>query len=403
MEPLEATPPSQPPSIRPDSGENSKVHDSDGTAFSSIRERVKAIANGLFHAICFPFRYVGAKNWSIPGALLRTPLVAWNYLMRRGEGGPELFSSCGYRHYPERQVTPEELITSYIPYGLLYKDQQKYEGYLEDCSYCAGWTKEVNTGEAWEFEYGYTIRAECYRRKLPGEEENSESAYETAILINCYVPKEKQSGLPCWLSKVCSYLLRNLFGGTPPPFEKSYELLCRIQREKPELFNGRVTVVGGCAFGALASYIALKNNKESEKSPIHAVCINSMPLGAGLQQVIGDEPLSKAHEQVTHISIDGDPICDPPLVSQLDQLLCRLGIRTPGFFGKRYSCPSAFSRWNCVDAHNRFVKSLSNCLRNSSPSPEGSELLSKLDAMKRKVQTRQSDKQTGESDETLST
>lgn len=126
----------------------------------------------------------------------------------------------------------------------------------------------------------------------------------------------------------------NLLGGVPYVYSQAERVISSLLAL--ERFKGkRVTLVGQCFGGSVASYVALKK-------AIPATCINSFQIGAGLQAEIGDETLKKADHLITHICVERDWITGSKSIEMIDRMLTSLRIRTPGNFGKKYLIPSAY-------------------------------------------------------------
>jgi hypothetical protein len=128
-------------------------------------------------------------------------------------------------------------------------------------------------------------------------------------------------------------VLLNLLGTVPYTYRQAETFFARL-KEHPVLQGKTITLTGQCYGGSLASYVALKHN-------LPAVCFNALALGAGLQQDIGNAALKQADKYVTHIIAKGDPVSDAP-ITLLDSCVGKVGIRTPGNFGIKFSIPSAY-------------------------------------------------------------
>jgi len=117
----------------------------------------------------------------------------------------------------------------------------------------------------------------------------------------------------------------------------------------PRLEDKKLHLVGQCLGGGLAQYVALKQC-------VSATCLNTLALGAGLQQAIGDKKLMRADSYVTHISAKDDYISDTKHVWIADSTLSCMGVRTPGNFGRRFVIPSAYT--NMYETHDYFLGSV---------------------------------------------
>jgi|SRR5579872_4235449 len=140
----------------------------------------------------------------------------------------------------------------------------------------------------------------------------------------------------------------NLFGFKPAIFEQADALFQRV-KSHPRLRGKRILFSGQCMGGCIASYVALKNQER-------AICFNTFPLGAGLQEDLGKNRLRQAGRLVTHISAKTDFVSDPKYLDLVDLIISSIGIRTPGNFGRRFSIPSAYNRAH--DTHSYIFGSL---------------------------------------------
>ncbi len=139
----------------------------------------------------------------------------------------------------------------------------------------------------------------------------------------------------------------NLLGFKPKIYSQVDEFFSTLILD-PHLKGKEITLTGHCFGGSLASYVALKHGKK-------AFCINSLPLGAGLQQDIGKKRLKTAPEHITQVSIQNDWLTDSYIAKIFDIFLSSIFIKTPGRFGKKTFIPSAFK--DSKNSHNRIVSS----------------------------------------------
>lgn len=145
-------------------------------------------------------------------------------------------------------------------------------------------------------------------------------------------------------------IIGNLVGRIPPFYDQGEKLFFAV-KDHP-LFQGkRVTLIGHSMGGSLACYIGLRNQ-------IQVQAFNSLALGAGLQQVIGDDTLKQAEDVIKHISIRGDAASDFPGIVFIDRVLSHIGLRTPGNFGRRVVAPSAYHPLDMAKTHDFFAESL---------------------------------------------
>lgn len=130
-------------------------------------------------------------------------------------------------------------------------------------------------------------------------------------------------------------IVGSFLGFKPVLYEHASNLLTMI-KDHPGFQNKKMVVVGHSLAGSFAAYAALKNQ-------LPAVCFNSVPLGAGLQDNIDLKVLKNADKYVTQISCPYDFTSDLVGSQTLDKIFTFLNIRTPGTFGKRFFIPSAYN------------------------------------------------------------
>jgi hypothetical protein len=325
----------------------------------SFVKKVEEVAlKGLaFLAACidFPFRYIGSKTWSLPGLLFTVPYV----LFKRALGIPspytiqeEIFGK-GYHFDIEKRLTKEEA-KEYLPYFLstafAYSSNPQW---ITPLGYNVISPKEMEiTSQVLE------ARDACFFDPNSGlkivlmEKENdviiSFGALKSDLSEVSNNPKESKRLYVLGNFNSCT----NLLGTTPPIYHQANCFLDEILRH-PRFQGKKITLTGQCYGGSLAQFLALKHE-------LKAYCINSLPLGAGLQQEISDDTLMRADDFVEHISVEGDWLSDLRTAKYVDFLLSGVGIKTPGNFGRRFSIPSAYSSGK--ETHNYALGSLMSYL-----------------------------------------
>lgn len=127
--------------------------------------------------------------------------------------------------------------------------------------------------------------------------------------------------------------LGSLFGFNPRIYEQACEVVNAVKNNL-NIADDKVVLTGHCLGGKIASYVSLR-------AKIKAVVFNSLPMGAGLQNVIGNSTLKEAHKYTTHISVERDYASDFYGLERIDKIFNFFRIRTPGNFGARYfiNCP----------------------------------------------------------------
>lgn len=310
---------------------------------SPILEKIKECARKVFAVISavitFPLRYIGAKNWSIPGLILRTPVLLFKRIFFKEPLTKEKFFGTGYHHSSGPRLSKEETkeMLRYMSYSLVpFRYNQ----------------------DKWAEPYGAKIipptDLPVNLSKIPGHvqiHENSffdknnffkavvlEDEHELVVTFGALhshwpeVANQKEAKKKAF--KPLPSIIANYFGHSPLQYKQAdafVEQLKKIAQDKGK----RLVLTGQSLAGSLASYAALKHE-------VKAIGFNSVQFGAGLQYDIGDAKLAQADKYLTQISVDNDLLNNLPGATSIDHVLSRLGVRTPGTFGKRYRIPSVF-------------------------------------------------------------
>lgn len=143
----------------------------------------------------------------------------------------------------------------------------------------------------------------------------------------------------------------NLVGMRPEIYKEADALsnaIIQKMSQDPKYSGYQFTLAGQSLGGSLAQFVGLKNG-------IKAMCYNAVPLGRGLQELIGNEKLRNADLHVTHVAAETDFVSDMKGIGTLDWIASASGARTPGNFGKRYSIPTAYPGIQSMQATHSFV------------------------------------------------
>jgi hypothetical protein len=314
---------------------------------------VSSIASATFAAVTFPTRYIGAKSWSIPGLVMRTPLILFKRLFWQQPLTAAQFLGTGYRSRFEGQLTQDQTkeMLRYASYGLL---PFRYE---ED---------------KWAQPYGARIinptTLNVDVKKLPGKVQATDKTFiDKETLFKAVIVEDDHELVVAfgsmhshWHDFSDSSLAKKQyhnqlgsvftsFAGYLPPYYEQADALVEQLKKVAETKNKRFVVTGQSLAGSLASYVSLKQG-------VRGVCINAVQLGAGVQQSIGDAKLAKADQYLIHVTIDNEILSALPGLSIVDYGLSGLGVRTPGNFGRRFTIPSAFKSWRA--SHDYPIQSM---------------------------------------------
>ena len=299
-----------------------------------LLDRVAEIAHSVFDVlhkvVLFPARYLGSKYWSL---------------------------KSGHHFSSEKTFTPEELKT-YMQYAYVNASANNAKfGPLKKMGYHPINPSEISTSaiEGLELRGNYFFDPSSGLKVILFEKEDEVILSFGALDSSRNVvsdPKKyealKRKGIKCGLS--------NLLGGVPDRYSQA-ERFVNALRHSTRLSDKNLTLSGNCIGGSIASYVALKQR-------LPAVCINPLPLGAGLQREIGDHRIRQADQYITNISIQSDWASDPILLSTIDRIISFIGIRTPGIFGHRYDVPTHFG-WDLCSTHTRVLTSLKQHLNSN--------------------------------------
>lgn len=346
----------------------------------TLSEKICDFVCSIFEAIklvvLFPFRYLGSKTWSIPGVLIRLPIVllfGWT----RSESFAEQLFGKGYQFSPQ-EISSEQTkpylrnacIASSIaastgeqgsrrmekdwldPFELLIVPPNSFDLDLE-----------ALPGNIEIIEKGFLDRKTGLKMMIV--EDGEETIITFGAAGGAKVEFTNPDNNPEWVSLEKQIwggvVWPTLYGLVPDLYEQAEALYLAV-KDHPSLQGKKLTLVGHCLGGSLASYIGIKHQ-------VQVNGFNTLPFGGGIQQVLGDAKLREAGQFVTHLSIGNDFFSDCPGTTVLDTIVNLIGFRTPGNFGKHYVIPAypdynspadgnSFSKVNQNRIHNYFVGSM---------------------------------------------
>lgn len=308
---------------------------------------ISPISKALHTVITYPLRLLGSKNFSIPGLLFRLPQIIYSHLSHTNTQSlyNDLFCPAGYHRF-EKQTINQEEAKNYLPFA----------------SACA--TVHANN-PAWVKSFGYTpVPCEQFGQ-IGTDLEKKEFVFfdkstglkvvvlkkEDEFIVvfgalgshNSQFSKEENSNSKSIQRSVITHAIGSLVGTRPELYKKAEKFISELTQS--ELCkNKKMTLCGQCLGGSVASYVSLRLE-------IPAICLNTFPLGPGLQRKIDTEKLQNADKWLTHVSANNDYFSDlPKFVLITDLFLSSLGLRTAGNFGKKLVVDSIFS--NPFENHN---------------------------------------------------
>jgi len=302
---------------------------------------LKASATMLHH----PRRYTGSKTWSLVGLSYRLPIALLKRLVFTCEKPlkAELFGS-GYRFSPKKTLCQEQT-KALLPYICMANATQNTN---------AQWTTPIayrivpsaelpGIGENLEVHnYSYTKISEAFKAVIFEKENDIVISFGALHSLAAEFPDEtdKKSAL-CEGQRAG---VENLIGLKKNIYNTAVNFVENVSRH-PRMKGKKITLLGQCLGGSLAQNTALKLKKQ-------AICLNTLPIGVGQQQRLGQEALLSADRYVTHINVKGDWYCDSlKPIDIADRVMNFLGLRTPGCFGRRYAMPTPYPWYDNKNVH----------------------------------------------------
>jgi hypothetical protein len=295
-----------------------------------IFTKIEQVVARVVEAFLFPARYFGGKSWSLVGLAFR--LVTGQVLFDMMRNNKSFSAACfGASTIMQRLTQPQALESVKYLASVNYIHAGK-----------AHWIDGVLTPHASHAVDASNNSGDFFYNKALGLKVAVLESKENEILItfgahdslNEFLSDEKDKKKACGGQKLA--IVGNYGGLVPAIYQKALELVLELKNE-PRLQNKKFVLVGQSFGGSLAQYVAFKTSLE-------AVCINSVPLGPGLQWDIGARNLEKS-DHVRHISVETDYVSDNRMLEPIDRIATHLlGFKMPGNFGRRYSIPSAYTK-----------------------------------------------------------
>ncbi len=308
-----------------------------------IGEIAKMALKCIAKIILFPLRYFGGKTWSLPGLILRFPCVTIRHLFFKNLSNTymeDLFGK-GYQRFGQHTLSPDEA-KPYLKYvcavAAVHSCQPEW---IEPFGYK---TISPNTVVKKSIDFLGDLEAHkfCFFDPKTGlkislfEKENQVIVAFGALSSGASeiegVAKQKKMERTLLASGIV-----NITGGTSFLYEEADRFFTQL-KTLPSLKDKKITVSGQCLGGSIASFLSLKHQ-------VTGVCVNSLPLGAGLQRQIGVKKLMCADKYLTHISAKGDYMSHlPTSVGVVDAVANFIGLKTPGNFGRKFLIPTAYKK-----------------------------------------------------------
>lgn len=299
-------------------------------------QQISAIALASLKSIAafilFPTRFIGAKDWSLPGVLIKTPYYICRKILGKDCSG---FLGKSYHKSFERKVSLNEG-KQYLPYmaaaigshqpekflnplGLLLVNPKELKLEINDLVPFDSCLLDLSTG----VKISIIIKNASEVILAFGAKNSVEHLFPIDHPSRKQVKRNQDDAVA-----------RNLLGLAPAAYLKTHKQIKQLLT-CPLLKDKTITLTGPCFGGSLAQYLAMKLH-------LRAICFNSLQLGPGLQQDLGSNTLSQADDHVLNISVKRDFLNDNLLYNLASRALSFIGIKTPGNFGKQHYIESAY-------------------------------------------------------------
>lgn len=332
---------------------------------STFASYVSEIALGIFEVIrevvAYPLHYVGAKSWSIPGILLRTPIILFKHIVGLSDKTiSEDFLETGYQTKFESELGPEEVKPFLSKACIAAYAHVSENDLVESFGYRRVAPSEiVDSGiTTLEAKEKYFFSPSGLKVSVVEKGNRAIIAFGGVGAHKSETQLTESESRNITISQVVQGTA-NLLGPTMPIFHEMDAFFSELITK--DFFQGKqIELVGHCFGGLLAQYLTLKH----QEMDMQAYCINSLAMGTSMQNTIGKKALSKATDRVTHVSVQGDIASDHWIVNKLDTCLSAFGLRTAGNFGKRYVIPSAYNTF--YDRHVYAIGSMMSLLGHGS-------------------------------------
>lgn len=323
-----------------------------------ICKLVRKIFKALKNLILFPVRYIGGKDFSLSGVVIRAPICAASKVFSENHGPERALFGAGYHRSLEKTLTRDESL-QFVKYaGVAGAQHTLDESWIKPLNLELYNVRQANFDLS-SLPGNIQINDKCFYDQTTGLKATiSVSDNEVIVgfgalgafrhLYNDLPDAEKKLNTDK-MEKIQNNSIYKNMAGFKPKHYKQADALFQLIKNHPDFQNKHISLAGQCYGGSIAEYIGIKNQ-------VSAVCFNTLAMGAGLQDAIGDKLLSHADKYVTHISVDTDFVSDNRIVPVFDRTLSLLGVRTPGNFGRRYAIPTAYTKKQ--ETHDYMIGSL---------------------------------------------
>jgi hypothetical protein len=317
-----------------------------------VYETVKKFFIMLKDLVLFPTRYVGSKDWSLIGIVPRFFAELAKSLVGRRAFDSSNVVGKGYHRGGFEELSKEQ-VKPYIKYGCITAGVHANKGEWTEPFGLSVVSPKTLVNTDTELPEGVEVREKCFFDPNTclkvGIFEDQDTLYVTFGALSSHESEVSDVAKKEELKKtILSSGAAMLMGYKPEIYEQANALVEKIMGEM-KTKNKRIELVGQCFGGSLASYVALKQQ-------LPATCLNSLALGAGLQQEIGSDRLAEADKYITHVSADTDIASDNFSIGIFDRALSLGGVTMPGNFGNRKMIPTVYSK--TLETHDYILGSM---------------------------------------------
>ncbi len=283
----------------------------------------------------FPLRYLGAKNWSICGVLLRTPIILFQWAFLKGELSKEKLFPSHYSNDIGPEINKEQTreYLRYTSFGLLsfsYDEKswvEPFNGRMLDPSQLNIDAAKIR-GNVVVTDKAILDRTNLFKVVLIEEGNELVAAFGS---MHSHWSDFSTEEAKAFGNHQLGSIMGNFVGGSPLFYEQASDVVEQLKSIAANK-NKKLVLTGQSLGGSLAAFAGTRHQ-------VKTIAVNAVQLGAGLQQVLGEEKLVQARKYVDHITIEGE-FLNLNALKVMDTVFSLIGLRTPGNFGRRFKLES---------------------------------------------------------------
>lgn len=316
--------------------------------YSRIVETAIVILKALGDVLRFPIRYFGAKNWSMPGVILRTPVILFRSIFFNEGIAAEKFFPHAYDTTLGEELSVEQTreFIRYASFGLVsfaYDEKSWTEPYGARIVNPNALGLGALPGEIEFREKALFDRSNLF--KVVILEDENEIIASFGSMHSHWHDYSKEEAKAIGHGQLGS-VIANLAGLNTLGYDQADKVVEQLKSVAARK-NKTLVLTGQSLGGSYAAYAGALHE-------VKTVAVNAVQLGAGLQEKLTQEKLDQAPRHVDHITVEGE-LLTLHYFDVVDRILSFIGVRTPGNFGRRFKLnsytPSPF------DSHDHSMKS----------------------------------------------